>query len=96
MKTPTDFKITYYGIDHEQYFQGHGIALTKWNDCATGIGSCNAEALNDALDSLAQNDWDIEALERMIQTHSTMPNDKPDSLDEGMYYYVAVDVKGAL
>lgn len=93
MKTPTDFRITYYGIDHEQYFQGHGLFGTKWSDCAVGIGNCNREALDDALESLAQNDWDVETLWNLIIAQSAKPEDKPDDLDEDMHYFVAVDVK---
>lgn len=63
MKPVRDFTITFHGIEGESYFQGHGTALTRWEDCATGIGDSQIEAVNDALESLAQNDWDVATLE---------------------------------
>jgi hypothetical protein len=92
MKQAKDFRITYHGIDRSDYFQGHGIA-PNWTDCATGIGSSNREALDDAIDSLAQNDWDPVTIECLIREQSEFPQDKPDTLDEDFYYFVSVDVR---
>lgn len=63
MKKPSDFRVVYHGIEHEQYFQGHGVAFSKFTDCATGIGDSVIEALNDALEVLAQNGWDVSVIE---------------------------------
>lgn len=89
-----DYKITFYGVDHEQFFPGHGVAFTHFTDCATGIGACNAEALDDALEQLAMAGWDVEALKAEIAARGTKPNDKPIKLAEGCYYYVGVSVVG--
>ncbi len=62
-KIPSDYRITTHGIDHNQYFQGHGVSFSKFTDCATGIGDSEIEAFNDALESLAQNDWDVSIIE---------------------------------
>lgn len=48
-----DYQVS-LSADHEQYWQGHGIALTHWTNCATGYGSTIREAFEDALDCLAQ------------------------------------------
>jgi len=39
MKKIADYSITDHGVEHSQYFQGAGVACTKWDDCATGIGN---------------------------------------------------------
>lgn len=95
MRTPKDFRIIYHGIEHEQYFQGHGVSFTHWDDCVTGIGSSNREALDDALEQLAcAGEWDAIGLEVMIREQSEFPTDKPDTgLDEGFWYHVSIDLK---
>ena len=45
-------RIIFHGYEHAQYFQGHGVSYTRYTDCATGAGSSNHEALNDALECL--------------------------------------------
>lgn len=45
--------------DHNQYFQGHGIAFTDWDACATGCGETLNEAIEDALEQLAEQDITI-------------------------------------
>ena len=70
-KPITDYKITDHGVEHSQYFQGAGVAFTKWEECFTGIGNSPAEALEDALEQVAQGDeWAIDSL--------------PDGWDEGL------------
>lgn len=54
-KKITDFSVS-WEADHEQYWQGHGIAFSDYDECATGCGETLREAFEDALDSLAQND----------------------------------------
>jgi len=59
-----DFEIEEHGLEYPSYFRGAGIACTEWKDCATGIGATPAEALEDALESLAQSGewtWDTES-----------------------------------
>lgn len=104
----SEFRIQSHGLEHSQYFQGAGIAFSKWEDCATGIGSSEMEALDDALDSLAQNDWEFvgecqEELEREIKVaqafqqtqeneHSAYVGDEDQCCE--VWYYVTVLVKG--
>lgn len=94
MKTHTDYRVVFHGVEHPDYFQGHGVALTRFTDCATGVGASNAEALEDALDQLAHAGWDTDALEQEIITRSLDGKplrDKPEDLGE-MFYHVSIDV----
>ena len=60
------FEVLDHGIEHEQYFQGCGVSCTGYADVATGIGCSVAEAVDDALEQLAQGEWDVEGMERRI------------------------------
>ena len=60
MKTVTEYEIINHGIDHSDYFQGCGVSCTRYTDVATGIGCSEKDALDDALDQLAQAAWDVE------------------------------------
>lgn len=68
MKKVKQFEIINHGVEHSQYFQGCGVSLTKYDECATGTGNSYKEALNDALESLAQNEWEVsEDLEQEVK-----------------------------
>jgi hypothetical protein len=43
-KRIANFRIVDHGIEHSQYFQGHGVALSRYDACATGIGDSPAVA----------------------------------------------------
>jgi hypothetical protein len=59
-KTAVAFEIVNHGIQHSQYFQGCGTTFTDYTDVATGIGDDYNEALNDALENLAQMGWNVD------------------------------------
>ena len=63
MKPVLSFQIIDHGIDHAQYFQGCGISYTDFEDVSTGCGDNPKEALDDALDGLAQSDWDTSTID---------------------------------
>jgi len=87
-----DYEIINHGVEGDQYFQGHGISHSKWDDCATGIGMSEREAYEDALEQLAQNGWEISPeMEADVQKASDkdIVGDREDS-----YVYISVDVKG--
>ena len=48
----TDFEIVNHGYEHEQYFQGCGVAFTKFEHVATGAGHTARDAYADALDQI--------------------------------------------
>ena len=76
-----EFRIT-WTADHEQYFQGHGIACTDYTHCATGYGNTLRDALEDALESLAQQSFDIDKdLEAAMLEELESQVEKPELLD---------------
>jgi hypothetical protein len=56
----TDYEIVDYGIEGASYFQGHGVAFTRYQYCALGAGDTYAEALEDALDQAACDGFDLD------------------------------------
>ena len=53
------FEVVDHGSEHEQFFQGCGIAFTEFEECATGTGTTAREAFDDALEGLASGGWDV-------------------------------------
>ncbi len=107
MKAVTKFEIIDHGIDNAQYFQGCGVSFTSFDECATGCGENASEAYNDALESLAQNGWDVlpiveseEGIAANGETADTVsqyiasiaePSEEQDE-DHELYYYVSIRV----
>lgn len=101
MKIVGAFEILDHGIEHSQYFQGCGVSHTPYTDVATGIGDTPGEALDDALEQLAQNDWDVEPVERsddakpfkvsIAYAHNDC--DLRDHDDCELHYHVSVHVR---
>jgi hypothetical protein len=50
------FELIDHGLEHPDYFQGCGVALTKYEACFTGIGATPYEAAHEALE-LATHDY---------------------------------------
>lgn len=75
MNRITTYRIVDHGIEHAQYFRGHGTAFTPYDYCVTGCGDSFAEALGDALEQMAQGDEcdgvDFEAFETLMQIENT-------------------------
>lgn len=92
MKTVNGFEIVDHGVDHEQYFPGCGVAHTEYIGIATGIGDSAHEAMEDALDQLAQMDWDVEKIENSLSEENEVPETPEDEPIEH-HYYVSVRVK---
>ncbi len=108
MKTAKAYRVVCHGIENSQYFQGHGLSFSKFADTATGIGDTALEAFEDALASLAQNDWDVESLRAEITKDGQLPTGgesvsqwieanaenghEPSDYDSELYWYVSVDV----
>jgi hypothetical protein len=95
MRTIQEFEIVDHGIQHEQYFQGCGLAFTEYDDIATGIGSNPAEAFQDALEQLAMADWETDGMENRIGREigrNCLPVTPRTDVDE-CYYYASIRVK---
>lgn len=58
----TDHEVIRHGKMASDYFQGCGVALTHYTHVATGIGSDDDEALEDAIEQLAEQDVDTSSL----------------------------------
>lgn len=59
-----EWRLTDHGFEHGQYFQGHSPSNAfAWTDSATGYGDTRAEALQDALEQLANGGVTVTAAE---------------------------------
>lgn len=61
------YRIVDHGLTHSDYFQGHGVGFTQWQDCATGAGDDAYEALDDAIEQLVYSGWDFSKVEAEIE-----------------------------
>jgi hypothetical protein len=97
------FEVCDHGIDYEQYFQGCILSFTEYEDVATGIGDNPAEAIDDALEQLAMQDWETEGMEKRILKQE-LPGKRalpktPRVLrkhGEEAHYYISIRVIGQL
>lgn len=83
--------IVWHGVDHEQYFPGCGVALTKYDDAVTGCGNDWREALDDALECAAQNGWHDAELHTQGQEPPKALRDDIDSHLESLGHTVDCD-----
>lgn len=104
-----EFEIVDHGVEHSDYFQGCGVAFTKFSDVATGIGDSLQEALEDAAEQLATAGFEISAeLNSEIESadatdHSNRLPDvtqhtdcgEPECFAEGVYYFASIRIKAA-
>jgi hypothetical protein len=59
-----DFTVEYLGCEYPDYFQGYGVAFSRYDNCAYGIGDTIAEALDDCIEMFAQSS-DIDCTEEV-------------------------------
>ncbi len=98
----TSFQVVDHGIEHAQYFQGCGVAFAEYDECVTGCGDNFAEALDDALESIAQSDANVDdyLLGRIHTELTGHPSSEysgtwpesdsvPEDAEEN-YYYVSI------
>lgn len=71
-----DFQVLDHGEDGSQYFPGCGTAHTNFAHVATGVGDTGTEALDDALDSMAQADHRPSAIQVHTMRESLSEPDK--------------------
>ena len=103
----TDHAIDDHGIDGAQYFPGASNVFTDWTGLAVGRGDNFAEAIEDAMEDLAQQGWDTDGMEARILADEgwdalpTMPSAHDDcstddhECDDGceLGYYVVLRVR---
>ena len=63
METIEKYEIINHGIHNSSYFQGCSVAFTEFSHVATGIGKSEHEAFQDALDLLAQADYETDEIQ---------------------------------
>ena len=93
-----EFQLIDHGIDHSQYFQGCGVSFTRYEFVSTGCGNNFQEAMDDCMESIAQNHYglDMPAFEQAIKdelgvtTASWPEGDSVPEDSEECYYYVSV------
>jgi len=79
MKKITKYQI-YCGINHPQYLSGQRTVFTEFSEVVTGIGDDYGEAIEDALDQIAQkDDFDVKDLEKRIREELGCGADWPES-----------------
>jgi len=101
MKTVSDYSVREHGIMLPDYFQGQGTSYTGFDDVATGIGETAEEAFEDALDQLAQNDWETSTIPCPDYSKSPSVTDYLEKIGveqdaesaDSSYWYVSVLVK---
>lgn len=91
-----DYELVDHGVKHEQYFSGRSVDCAGYTDVATGVGSDPRAAFDDALDQLACNGWDADALERLILTKLRLESFplRPAATRKDHHYYLSIRVKG--
>ena len=87
------FEIIDHGCDGEQYFPGCGVALTRFTDCATGIGDSAHEAGQDALGQIAlmlspEDAAQFGPVEAEAGALSNAPHDNPENPE--WHHYVTI------
>lgn len=91
MKNITKFEIINHGVELPNYFQGCGTAFTEFDFVQTGAGFDLKEAFDDALEQLAQCDYeisqDLEAALEDLEDHGNCSGN-----DEAQYY-ISIRVK---
>lgn len=84
-----EYEIVDHGIEHEQYFQGCGVAFTKYTAVFTGIGNSLREALDDAASQLAEQGFEIPT-ELAAEIEESTSIDMRTHVDQ--HYYASIRV----
>ncbi len=71
------FELIDFGIDHAQYFPGCGVAFSRFDHVALGVGQNFAEAFNDCLEQIASDGFDVEDLAKRAAKENGFDADKP-------------------
>jgi len=96
MKTLGSFTIESLGVDYPNYFQGYGVAHSKFSDCCYGVGDTEAEALDDCIEQLSQIiDLTAEAEERIREEFGAPSEESANEWEEegsseAPYFHVGI------
>ena len=97
----TEYELLNHGIEHGDDFKGCGTAYTEYEHVVTGCGDNPAEAIEDALEQMAQvtDGVDFEAFEQGLLADNdldawpTSPSVPDVDADGGyceIFYYVSI------
>lgn len=87
-----EYEVVRHGAEYADYWQGIGVALSKYQYVFTGLGYTEMEALDDCLDQIAMEfpslgefdfwaKWKTEIVEQEgITNESDIPNDMASDL----------------
>lgn len=95
MKPITDFVLIDHGYDYPDHFQGCGVAYTRFDDCVTGAGLNPSDALDNALDQLADEGYDVSEVEAELVAEvealvSLEDEEQEAGLDDELQYYLSI------
>lgn len=87
-----EYEIINHGVDNSQYFQGCGTSFTSFEHVTTGCGSSYKEALDDALESMAQSLPDGVEIPAELETECNEADDSQTVEDdaEDCYHYASI------
>ena len=89
-----EYEIIDHGIEHEQYYQGCGVAFTHFDYIHTGCGDSFNDALDDAFDQIAMGEMrEITNLDVIFNAEKKHEIDNiMDTIptDEMCWYYVSI------
>ena len=91
MKIAT-FEIINHGVEHEQYFQGCGVAFTRFTHVVTGAGMTAREAYKDAAEQIAMSEGEATGLPTRpvgIRARDKVPASHMGE-DSEFYWYVSI------
>ena len=95
--TITEYELITHGVDRPDYFAGCGLDYPNYDDVVTGIGRSEREAAEDALDQLAQAEWDTDS-NPDLSAEVTALSDDAEIIDEydvedPPFFYVSIRVR---
>lgn len=96
-----EVQVTGYGVEHPDYFIGHGLIGTDYQYANYGIGDTFNQALDDAIEMLSAHPditgCDLAAIEALAMEHlmddATNEKWRVEGIDGDCYWYVGLRVK---
>lgn len=99
LRIVVSFEFIDHGIEHPDFFQGCGAALSAWDWCFTGLGGTPYEAAHEALELASHdhrwNDAVMSDAETWIEEHMgrTLEAFEPIPDDSDARYHVSIRIK---
>ena len=62
-----EFQLVDHGIENIQYFSGCGVSFTNFEEVTTGIGNNLEQAIDDCLEQMAMNGWNVDNMVSRIK-----------------------------